>query len=80
MWSEWPGRGKRPDTGIDIVAEEREGGGICAIQCKFYAPQHRLEKSDLDSFFATSVKRIVRVSVETERIVKGLPALEELKP
>lgn len=56
LWSEWPGRGKRPDTGIDVVAEERDGGGLCAIQCKFYAPEHRIEKADLDSFFATSAK------------------------
>ena len=56
MWNEWPGRGKRPDTGIDLVAEERGGNGLCAIQCKFYAPEHRLEKADLDSFFATSAK------------------------
>ncbi|MHB8447717.1 MAG: restriction endonuclease, partial [Rudaea sp.] len=64
MWSEWPGRGKRPDTGIDLVAEERDGSGLCAIQCKFYAPEHRLEKADLDSFFATSAK-----SPFTSRIV-----------
>lgn len=56
LWTEWPGRGKRPDTGIDLVAEERDGSGLCAIQCKFYAPEHRIEKADLDSFFATSAK------------------------
>lgn len=56
LWTEWPGRGKRPDTGIDLVAEERDGNGLCAIQCKFYAPEHRIEKADLDSFFATSAK------------------------
>lgn len=56
MWSEWPGRGNKPDTGIDLVAQERDGSGVCALQCKFYAPEHRLEKSDLDSFFATSGK------------------------
>lgn len=56
MWSEWPGRGKRPDTGIDLVAEEGDGGGLCAIQCKFYDPSSRIEKADLDSFFATSGK------------------------
>jgi len=64
MWNEWPGRGRRPDTGIDLVAQERDGGGLCAIQCKFYAPEHRLEKADLDSFFATSGK-----SPFTSRIV-----------
>ena len=33
MWSEWPGRGNRPDTGIDLVAKEREPttGGSTAI-------------------------------------------------
>jgi predicted helicase len=56
MWSEWPGRGKKPDTGIDLVAQEREGGGLCAIQCKFYDPDSRIEKDDLDGFFATSGK------------------------
>ena len=56
MWSEWPGRGNQPDTGIDLVALERHTSELCAIQCKFYDPTHRLEKSDLDSFFATSGK------------------------
>ena len=39
LWSDWPGREGRPDTGIDIVAQERTGG-VCAIQCKFYDPSH----------------------------------------
>ncbi|KAB2957269.1 MAG: DEAD/DEAH box helicase, partial [Thermoanaerobaculia bacterium] len=56
LWSEWPGRGKKVDTGIDLVAEERFGGGYCAIQCKFYGPDRKIEKGDLDSFFATSGK------------------------
>tara|TARA_R110000850_G_scaffold189247_4_gene314990 strand:+ start:10789 stop:15720 length:4932 start_codon:yes stop_codon:yes gene_type:complete len=56
MWSEWPGRGNQPDTGIDLVAQDRHTHELCAIQCKFYDPAHRLEKSDLDSFFSTSGK------------------------
>ena len=38
LWSEWPGSNGEPDNGIDLVAEqtERFGGGLCAIQCKFY--------------------------------------------
>ncbi|MGH3884789.1 MAG: hypothetical protein ACRDRC_15490, partial [Pseudonocardiaceae bacterium] len=36
LWSEWPGRHGRPDTGIELVAEERETAGLTAIQCKFY--------------------------------------------
>ena len=37
LWEEWPGR-DGGDIGIDIVAQETEeyGGGLCAIQCKFY--------------------------------------------
>jgi predicted helicase len=52
MWNEWPGKGKTGDIGIDLVAEERATGGICAIQCKFYLPTHQLAAGDLDSFFA----------------------------
>ena len=40
MWDEWPGRDGQ-DTGIDLVAEERDGG-LCAIQCKFFDPHRRL--------------------------------------
>lgn len=56
LWNEWPGRHGRPDTGIDLVAEERETGGLTAIQCKFYKPTHTLQKSDIDSFFTASGK------------------------
>lgn len=56
LWSEWPGRGKRPDTGIDLVAERRDGEGLAAIQCKFYAEGHKVAKSDIDSFISASAK------------------------
>ncbi|MBE3010885.1 DEAD/DEAH box helicase [Microbispora sp. NEAU-D428] len=56
LWSDWPGRHGKPDTGIDLVAEERETGGLTAIQCKFYAPTHTLQKTDIDSFFTASGK------------------------
>lgn len=64
LWSEWPGRGNKPDTGIDIVVEERIGGALCAIQCKFYDPNSTIQKADLDSFFSSSGK-----SPFTSRIV-----------
>ncbi|NTZ82564.1 damage-inducible protein [Burkholderia metallica] len=54
LWSEWPNRGNRTDVGIDLVARERGTGDHWAIQCKFYDPAHRLEKSDIDSFFTAS--------------------------
>ncbi|WP_371799683.1 DEAD/DEAH box helicase family protein [Streptomyces sp. NBC_01707] len=57
MWADWPGaeRDKR-DTGIDLVAQDRETGGFCAIQCKFYEPHHTVRKEDIDSFFTASGK------------------------
>lgn len=56
LWSEWPDRNKKPDTGIDLVAKERYTGEYCAIQCKFYDPNHTLQKADIDSFFTASGK------------------------
>ena len=43
------------DTGIDLVAEERDGGW-CAIQCKCYAPGTRIGKPELDSFISASAR------------------------
>jgi len=57
LWSEWPGRGSKPDTGIDIVAWDKQTGGYCAIQCKFYDPSYSLQKADIDSFFTASGKK-----------------------
>ncbi len=51
MWNEWPRKGNVGDVGIDLVAEERATGEFCAIQCKFYLPEHTLSKADIDSFF-----------------------------
>lgn len=56
LWQDWPGRGSQPDTGIDLVAAERDGGS-CAIQCKFYEQDHTLDKKDIDSFFTASGKQ-----------------------
>lgn len=55
LWSEWPDNGRSADTGIDLVARERDGG-YCAIQCKFYDETHVLAKQDIDSFFTASGK------------------------
>lgn len=54
LWMDFPKRGNLPDTGIDLVAEERDTGEYCAIQCKFYEYTHTLEKNDIDSFFTAS--------------------------
>ena len=55
-WTDWPGRDGKPDTGVDLVARERDTGEYTAIQCKFYEPDHYLQKADLDSFFTASGK------------------------
>ena len=55
-WIDWPGRRGKPDTGIDLVARERDTGDYTAIQCKFYEPTHTLAKGDIDSFFTASGK------------------------
>ncbi len=59
LWTEWASQ--RPgfsgqDTGVDLVAEERSGG-YCAIQCKFHAPQTRIQKAALDSFISASSRQ-----------------------
>ncbi len=51
------------DEGIDLVAITHDDEH-CAIQCKFYAEDHRLQKGDIDSFFTASGKRPF-----TERII-----------
>ncbi|WP_223839149.1 DEAD/DEAH box helicase [Nocardiopsis deserti] len=57
MWADWPGTElDKRDTGIDLVAQDRETGGFCAIQCKFYEPHHTVRKEDIDSFFTASGK------------------------
>ncbi|MGW0602351.1 DEAD/DEAH box helicase [Streptomyces sp. NPDC002640] len=57
LWADWPGAAaNKKDTGIDLVAQDRETGGFCAIQCKFYEPAHTVQKADIDSFLAASGK------------------------
>ncbi|TGM09646.1 DEAD/DEAH box helicase [Leptospira yasudae] len=55
-WAEVQKLDKR-DTGIDLVAKTRGTEEYHAIQCKFYAPEHRIQKSDIDSFFTASGKK-----------------------
>ncbi len=57
MWNDWPDKENMGDVGIDLVARERTTGEFCAIQCKFYLPEHTISKQDLDSFFTALGKR-----------------------
>jgi predicted helicase len=55
-WAALNGLDKR-DAGIDLVAKTHGTGEIHAIQCKLYAEDYRLQKSDIDSFFTASGKK-----------------------
>lgn len=81
LWSEWPGNGGKHDTGIDLVAEDRNTGDLVAIQAKCYAPTSSIGKPDIDSFMSASGKegfkeRIIvsttdRWNQHAEEAVKG---------
>jgi predicted helicase len=55
-WAAQVGEDKR-DTGIDLVAKTHGTEEYHAIQCKFYAQDYRVQKSDIDSFFTASGKK-----------------------
>lgn len=52
LWPDWPGNNNQHDTGIDIVARERENGNLVAIQCKFYSPNSSIQLTELNKFLA----------------------------
>ena len=52
------------DIGIDLVATLADGSGFAAIQCKFHAPDHSIQKPDIDSFIsAASNERFTRLTI-----------------
>lgn len=55
-YGEWAGLNglSKKDAGIDLVAKTQGTGEIHAIQCKLYADNYKLQKSDIDSFFTAS--------------------------
>ena len=52
-WADEQGVDAR-DVGIDLVAKTRGTDEFHAIQCKFYAEDYKVQKSDIDSFFTAS--------------------------
>ena len=81
LWSEWPER-RTGDTGIDLVAiPVRDGGGPVAIQCKFYALGHRIQKADIDSFLSASGKEPFgrRIVVDTSGAPWGKNAQDAIE-
>jgi len=65
-WANLQNQDKR-DAGIDLVAQTNGTGEYHAIQCKFYAEDYRIQKSDIDSFFTASGKKLFvhRIIVST---------------
>ncbi|MDO3519092.1 DEAD/DEAH box helicase [Ralstonia pseudosolanacearum] len=55
-WADQQGLDKR-DAGIDLVAKTEGTGEYHAIQCKLYAPDYKVQKGDIDSFFTASGKK-----------------------
>jgi predicted helicase len=63
------------DIGIDLVAKLRDEEGYCAIQCKFYLPDHTITKEDLDSFISAAAtqdfNRLLLLDTSTQSIGKN---------
>ena len=81
LWSEWPER-RTGDTGIDLVAIPiRDDEGPVAIQCKFYALGHRIQKADIDSFLSASGKEPFgrRIVVDTSGAPWGKNAQDAIE-
>ena len=81
LWSEWPEH-RTGDTGIDLVAiPVRDGEGPVAIQCKFYALGHRIQKADIDSFLSASGKEPFgrRIVVDTSGAPWGKNAQDAIE-
>ncbi len=48
----------KTDIGIDLVAQLADSpDDWCAVQCKFYATGHHIQKPDIDTFLSASGKR-----------------------
>ena len=81
LWSEWPER-RTGDTGIDLVAIPVDlSAGPVAIQCKFYALGHRIQKADIDSFLSASGKEPFgrRIVVDTSGAPWGKNAQDAIE-
>ena len=71
LWSEWAELRSEfdgIDRGIDLVAQERDGG-FCAIQCKCYGENTRISQKDIDTFIRYSNRKpfTARIFVDTAR-------------
>lgn len=65
-WAAKQGKDSR-DVGIDLVGKTADTNEFHAIQCKFFAEDYCISRSDLDSFFTASGKKpfVQRVIITT---------------
>ena len=58
LWADYPNLDQhgfsKQDSGIDLVAKEKDTGKLWAIQCKFYQQETPIDRKGIDSFLATS--------------------------
>lgn len=54
LWNEYPDKGNRTDTGVDLVGVRAGTGEKVAIQCKFQDPNEKISKGAIDSFISAS--------------------------
>ena len=81
LWGEWPEH-RTGDTGIDLVAiTNQQDSGPVAIQCKFYAPGHKVSKADIDTFLSASGKEPFarRIVVDTSGTNWGTNAQDTIE-
>lgn len=69
LWKDYPKRGGRVDTGIDLVARGRSTGQYTAIQCKFYAPGSQITQDHVASFITASGKLLHGVPEFAARMI-----------
>lgn len=67
------------DIGIDLVAQNSDGDGYCAIQCKFYHADTSIRKEDIDSFISASSSadftRLLLVDTSSQPLGKNTQAV-----
>jgi predicted helicase len=54
---DWDGREDLRDRGIDLIGFEKITGELCAIQCKFYGQDERIDLPTISTFFAELGKK-----------------------
>ncbi|PKC52021.1 ResIII-domain-containing protein, partial [Rhizophagus irregularis] len=65
------------DTGVDLVARERDTGNLVAIQCKYYSEDTTMQKQHIDSFLNEVGKKFYSRGIIITTTDKWGPNAEE---